>query len=80
MSRTTRTQNAEAGPSQSQRRRNGFSDTQSSTQDDEVLRKPDLSQEEDVDPRERWTIDNFEDQPLSKDRYQSTVSLVLSPA
>lgn len=74
MSRTTRTQNAEAGPSQSQRRRNGFSDTQFSTLDDESLRKPDLSDDEDGDEREKWTIDTFENQPVSKDKYGHLVS------
>lgn len=74
MSRSTRSQNAEAGPSQSQRRRNGVSDTQYSTQDDESLRKPDLSDDEDGDEREKWTIDTFENQPVSKDKYDHLVS------
>lgn len=79
MARSTRTQNAEAGPSQSQRRANGFSGTQASTQDDEVLRKPALSDEEDEDddPRQQWTIDTFENLPVDPQKYIQLVSFRL---
>lgn len=76
MARSTRAQNAEAGPSQSQRRTNGFGSTQHSTQDDEVLHKPALSdeEEEDHDPRQEWTIDTFENQPVDREKYIHLVS------
>lgn len=74
MSRSSRSQNADAGPSQSRRRANGFADSQRSTQDDESLRKPVLSDEEDDDPRQRWTIDTFENVPVDPQRFVQLVS------
>lgn len=72
MARLTQSQNAQAGPSQpqSQRRTNGFGGTQFSTQDDEVLQKPAVQEEEDEepDPRLQWNIDTFENVPVASQK------------